>query len=180
MASDIYLQIDGIKGESTDADHKDWIELLSYSSKVVPPPPTPVTATAKAEPVKQPGPTDGVSQHGDIVVTKQVDKASPKLYEMVSSGKHIKNVTLEMMRASGDKRVKYMTVEMNQVLISSVSPQTTPHDKTAGGKASSDLPTESVSLNYGTIKWTYTQQKRADGSKGGNVAGGWDLSTGKA
>jgi type VI protein secretion system component Hcp len=27
-------------------------------------------------------------------------------------------------------------------------------DKVAGG--------ESLSLNYGTIKWTYTQQKRAD------------------
>jgi len=26
---DIYVQIDGIKGESTDKDHKDWIEVLS-------------------------------------------------------------------------------------------------------------------------------------------------------
>jgi len=180
MASDIFLQIDGIKGESTDSEHKDWIELLSYSSKVVPPPPPPVTATAKAEPVKQPSPTSGVSQHGEIVVTKQVDKASPKLNEMVSSGKHIKKVTLELMRASGGSRVKYMTVEMNQVLISSVSPQVSPHDKTAGGKAGTDLPTETVSFNYGTIKWTYAQQKRADGSKGGNVVGGWNLEKGNA
>jgi type VI secretion system secreted protein Hcp len=172
MASDIFLQIDGIKGESTDSEHKDWIEILSYSNAVVPP----ASATAKVEPAKQ----TGTAQHGDIVISKQVDSASPKLHEAVSSGKHISKATIEVMRASGDKRVKYMTVEMNQVLISSVSPQTTPHDKTAGGKASSDLPTESVSLNYGTIKWTYTQQKRADGSKGGNVAGGWDLSTGKA
>jgi type VI secretion system secreted protein Hcp len=32
-----------------------------------------------------------------------------------------------------------------------------------------------VSFNYGTIKWTYTQQKRTDGSGGGNVTGGWSL-----
>ena len=29
MAIDVYLQIDGIKGESQDDKHKDWIELTS-------------------------------------------------------------------------------------------------------------------------------------------------------
>ncbi|PYD85162.1 hypothetical protein DNF23_50555 [Pseudomonas syringae pv. pisi] len=29
MASDVYLQIDGIKGESQDSGHKDWIECSS-------------------------------------------------------------------------------------------------------------------------------------------------------
>lgn len=28
MASDVYLQIEGVKGESTDDKHKDWIELV--------------------------------------------------------------------------------------------------------------------------------------------------------
>ena len=37
------------------------------------------------------------------------------------------------------------------------------------------FPSESVSFNYGSIKWTYTQQKRADGSQGGNTTGGWSL-----
>lgn len=27
MATDVYLQIDGIKGESQDDKHKDWIEV---------------------------------------------------------------------------------------------------------------------------------------------------------
>lgn len=29
MAIDVYLQIDGIKGESTDSTHEGWIELTS-------------------------------------------------------------------------------------------------------------------------------------------------------
>ena len=29
MAIDVYLQIDGIKGESTDSAHQGWIELTS-------------------------------------------------------------------------------------------------------------------------------------------------------
>ena len=87
---------------------------------------------------------------------------------MSCSGKHIKSINIEMMRASGDKRVKYMEVKMEQVVISHVAP--------SGG---SDFPAESVSFNYGTIKWTYTQQKRADGSQGGNTTGGWSLTENK-
>jgi len=36
-----------------------------------------------------------------------------------------------------------------------------------------------VKFNFAKVKWTYTQQKRADGSGGGNVAGGWDLTANK-
>jgi type VI secretion system secreted protein Hcp len=34
MPGDAFLEIDGIKGESTDDKHKDWIEILSYSHGV--------------------------------------------------------------------------------------------------------------------------------------------------
>jgi type VI secretion system secreted protein Hcp len=158
--SDIYMQIDGLKGESTDSEHKDWIELLSFNHSISQP------ASASASTAG--GGTTGRSQHSDYSITKYVDLASPKLYEFASSGKHIKNVTIEMLRASGDKRVKYMLVVMEQVVISHVAP--------AGG---GDFPSESVSFNYGTIKWTYTQQKRTDGTGGGNQAAGWDLTANK-
>jgi type VI secretion system secreted protein Hcp len=154
--SDIYMQIDGLKGESTDSEHKDWIEILSFNHSIS----QPASATANSAG----GGTTGRSQHQDYSISKYIDLASPKLYEMASSGKHIKKITIEMLRASGDKRVKYMVVNLEEVVISHVAP--------AGG---SDFPSESVSFNYGTIKWTYTQQKRADGSQGGNAAGGWSL-----
>ncbi len=154
--ADIYMQIDGIKGESTDSEHKDWIELLSFNHSIS----QPASATANSAG----GGTTGRCQHQDYSITKYVDLASPKLYELASSGKHIKDVTIEMLRSSGDKRVKYMVVKMEQVVISHVAPS-------GGG----DFPIESVSFNYGTIKWTYTQQKRTDGSPGGNTAGGWSL-----
>jgi type VI secretion system secreted protein Hcp len=41
------------------------------------------------------------------------------------------------------------------------------------------LPTEAVTLNYGTIEWNYTQQKRTDGSGGGSVNTKFDLTAGK-
>jgi type VI secretion system secreted protein Hcp len=30
MANDVYLQIEGIKGESLDDKHKDWIEVVRH------------------------------------------------------------------------------------------------------------------------------------------------------
>jgi type VI secretion system secreted protein Hcp len=30
MANDVYLQIEGIKGESTDDKHKEWIEVVRH------------------------------------------------------------------------------------------------------------------------------------------------------
>lgn len=163
MAFDSFIKIDGIPGESTDDKHKDWIEILSFSHGLS----QPSSATASSA---GGGTTERVD-HSDFQIVKNLDKASPKLYELCCTGKHVANVTLELCRAGGDK-LKYMEVKMEQVIISSVHP---------GGSSKGDdnLPTESVSFNYGKIKWTYTQQKRADGSGGGNVTGGWDLTANK-
>jgi type VI secretion system secreted protein Hcp len=107
----------------------------------------------------------------DMDLVKHLDKASPKLYELCCNGKHLKDATLELCRAGGDK-TKYLEVKMEQVVISSARPS-------GKSEGSDGFPTEKISLNFGKVKWTYTQQKRADGSGGGNVAGGWDLTANK-
>jgi len=163
MALDAFCKIDGIPGESTDDKHADWIELLSFNHGVH----QPASATASSSG----GGTAERCEHQDYTITKFVDKSSPKLYEYCSSGKHIKEVTLEYCRAAGDDKVKYLEIKLEEVIISNVNP--------GGDKNTRDLPTESISFNYGKIKWTYTQQKRADGSGSGNVAGGWDLTKNK-
>ena len=135
MAIDQFLHIDGIKGESTDSQHKDWIEVQSYSQGA--------GASAEgADAKKSSGPSE-------IVITKKVDASSPVLHQLCSSGKHIPKATLEVVRAGG----KPETAEMSDVVVSKVSPQVTPHDKAA------DTPAESITLNYGKIQWTYSQQK---------------------
>jgi type VI secretion system secreted protein Hcp len=157
MATDSYLQVAGVKGESTDSEHKDWIEILSYEHTIT----QPASATANST-----GGTTGRCKHEPFVISKYVDLASPLLYQLCCSGKHVDKVVLELMRSSGDSRVKYLAVEMDQVVIAKVAPSSSKAD---------DLPTESISFDYGVIKWTYTQQKRDKGAKGGNVAGGWSL-----
>jgi type VI secretion system secreted protein Hcp len=163
MAFDSFLKIDGVPGESTDDKHKDWIEILSYSVGAT----QPASATASSA---GGGGAERVTLH-DMNVTKLMDKASPKLFELCATGKHIPNVTLELCRAGGDK-LKYMEIKMEQVIISGFQGD-------GHGGADQAFPIETVTFNYGKIKQTYTQQKRADGSGGGNVAGGWDATANK-
>ena len=164
MASfDCFLQIEGVPGESLDDKHKDWIEVLSFQHQMDQP-----TSSTKGS---AGGAAVGRTVHGDFMITKYIDKASPKLYEAVSAGKHFKKVKLECCRAGGSQ-LKYYEVTLEEVLISSVN-------ISKNGEAGS-LPIEQVALNYGKIEWIYTQQKRNDGSGGGNVTAKYDLRAGKA
>ena len=163
MAFDAFLKIDGIPGESTDDKHKDWIEVLSYGVGIQ----QPASATASTAG----GATAERAHFQDFTITKALDKASPKLALACADGMHMKHVTLELCRAGGDK-MKYMEYKLTNCIISSY------HDGGPAGGAE-DLPIENVSFNYGKIEWIYTQQKRADGSGGGQVVAGWDLQTNK-
>lgn len=154
--ADMYLKIDDVPGESTDSDHTDWIEINSFEHEIT----QPISATASTAG----GATTSRCVHEDFKITKFIDKASPKLYEFCCSGKHIKNVKLELFRAGGDKRVKYLEIALKDVVVSRVSP--------SGGK---DFPTETIGLTYSEVTWKYSQQKRADGTQAGQVAGGWSL-----
>lgn len=159
MAADNFLKIDGIKGESTDDKHKDWMEILSFGWGV--------SQTASASTSSTGGGTSARADFQDLTITKTMDSASPLLFKACAKGDHIKEATLELCRSGGDK-LKYMEYKLTDVVISSVS---------AGGGGGE--PTESVSLNYGKIEQTYTKQKRSDGTAAGNVTAGWDLKANK-
>jgi type VI secretion system secreted protein Hcp len=159
MAFDAFLKVDGIPGESTDDAHADQIEVLSFSSGV--------SQTSSASASSGGGASSERADFQDFSIVKALDKASPKLAVACADGTHISEVVLELCRAGGDK-LKYMEYKLSDCIVSSVRP---------GGSAQGGetLPLEEVSFNYGKIEWIYTQQKRADGTGGGNVAAGWDL-----
>lgn len=161
MAIDVYLQIEGIKGESSDSAHKDWIECLSVAWEVL----QPKSATASSSG----GHTAERCEHTPITLSKLSDLSTPLLLQTCSSGKTIPKAKFEFLRADGKgERIKYFEIELVNVLISSVSPSV----------KAGDILSEDVGLKYSQVKWKYIQQKISGGS-GGNTSGGWDLSTNK-
>jgi len=163
MPFDGFCKVDGIKGESTDDKHKDQIEILGFNHGVH----QHVSATASSAG----GASIGRSEHDDFTITKYVDASSAPLMQACASGKHLKDVTIELCRAGGDK-LPYLEIKMEQVMVSHYIPSG--HTKGDDG-----FPTETVNFNYGSIKYTYTQQKRADGGAGGKFMGGWDRTANK-
>ncbi len=159
MAFDVYMQAEGIPGEATDDKHRDWIKLLAFSHNVTQP---------QREGRDQGGVrVGGRVDHGDFVVTKLLDKASPKFNLQCCNATSIPKVTLELCQQGGDKQV-YMKYVLENVLVSSVQPG----GASQGGDSS---PTETLSLNYNKITWTYTQLDPKTNQPKGNTESFWDL-----
>ena len=161
MAVDVYLQIDGIKGESADDKHRDWIEGSSVHGGMT----QPKSATASTGG----GHTAERADLQDIMFTKLADISTPILLQTCAVGPPLPRAPFDFLRADGNgDRVKYFEIELENVLIGMISP----------GVHAGDILSENVSLKFSKVKWKYTQQK-IGGGVGGSTIGGWDLAVNK-
>ncbi len=139
MASDAYIKIGDIKGESTDDKHKDWIEIESFSS-------------ALAQQGGGGGSGTGFQTAGrvdisDLQFTKEMDKATPKLIEACCKASPIKEVEIHFV-AAADNPHNYMVYKLKDAIVSNVS-----HSASMGG---GQRPSEAFGLRFSEIEWTYT------------------------
>jgi type VI secretion system secreted protein Hcp len=121
MAMDVYLNIEGIKGESMDSKHPDWIECSSVHWGVT----QPRSATASTGG----GHTAERCEMLDVTFTKHADLSSPVLLQTCAMGKTLPKAKFEFFRADGSgERVKYFEIELENVLIGHVEPDLHPGD----------------------------------------------------
>lgn len=145
MAVDMFLKLDGVKGESQDSKHKDEIQILSFSWGL--------SQTAQGA-----GGGAGASKVSvsDFQIVKRLDTASPQLMEMACSGEHIGSGLLTLAKAGDNKgQQEYMKIKFSDILISSYS---------TGGSNTGD-PAEQISLNFSNVEVSAAEIK-ADGSIG--------------
>lgn len=155
MAFDAFIIFDGIEGESTDDKHPGWIEVLSCGMEIQ----QAISTTASSAG----GATAERADFGDFHFTKHLDKATPKLALASASGKHFDNIKVELCRA-GTEKVKFMEYNFSNSIISSICMHN-----------NGEFPTETLTLHYAKVQWSYTQQKRKGGMAAGNTVAGWDL-----
>lgn len=156
MASNYFLEIEGIEGESADDKHKGALEIESFSWGL----------TQLGSFAGRGGGAAGKASFQDFHFTKLVDKASPKLFFACASGEHIKKATL-FVRKSGERHLDYYQVSLQDVLVSSY--QSAGADGNIGA-----VPVDSFALNYAKIVFSYTPQN-GDGTALPAVQAGWDL-----
>ena len=150
------LEIDGIKGESTDSKHPGTIEVESFSWGLS------NTGSASAGG----GAGAGKASFQDFSFVTPVSQASPELFLACASGEHIKTATL-FVRKSGGKQQDYLTIQMSDVLVSSY--------KEAGDTTERrSVPMDSVAINFAKIEIEFIRQN-PDGGVGVPFQAGWDL-----
>ena len=155
MAVDLFLQLDPIKGESTDAKHKDQIDVLSWSWGL----------TQSGSFHSGTGGGAGKVSVQDLSFTHYIDKASTDLLQACTTGQHINKGTLTVRKAGGKDALEYLKVTLEDVLVTSV------HN---GGHSGDERIMENVSLNFRKFKVEYTPQTEK-GAAGTGAQFFWDI-----
>ena len=79
-AYDVFVWMHGIQGESRGYRHKDWIDAVNITIEI------------------DRGLSGGKVNSGTLVVSKYLDKATPQLGQYCTSGQHIKEVRIELLK----------------------------------------------------------------------------------
>lgn len=157
-----YIKFDGVDGECKDKDHQKWSDLTTFGQGM-----------------HQPGggATGATRRRGDVIVddisvTKELDKASPKIAESVCKGKVYPKVEIHLTASYTDSgRVTYYAYELKNVLVTMYN--------IGGSGQAEDVPNEDFTLNFEEIKVTYTEYDN-DGKKKGNVEYSWKVEEGES
>jgi type VI secretion system secreted protein Hcp len=150
--TDYFLKLDGIVGESTDAKHKDEIELVSFSWGLT-------QSSSRGS-----GGGAGKAQFKEFEFLMRVNKASPALFLAAASGKHLKDATLSVRRR-GKAAFDWVKVKFSDVLITSY--------EQAGDDE--EAAHELVAFDFAKVELQLTPQT-GRGTSVAPITAGWDLS----
>ncbi|CAA0123599.1 Protein hcp1 [BD1-7 clade bacterium] len=153
MATDMFIKIDGVKGESVDSKHKNEIDILGWSWGI----------SQSGSMQSSSGGGAGRANVQDLSFTKYTDKSTALLVDASATGKHLKKATITVRKA-GEKPLEYLTVTLEDVMVSSVS---------LGGAEGNELLTENVTLNFAKYTIDYIPQSMR-GAGGAAVSSSFD------
>lgn len=93
------------------------------------------------------------ANHGAFVITKEFDKASPKLYKALTKGERFSEVTLKWYRITPEgKQQHYFTHKLENAIIVSMKPKM---ENTRDPAKEAMTHMEEVSFRYDKITWTW-------------------------
>ena len=159
MAFDAFLKIDGIKGESIDAKHKEEIEIESFSWGL----------SQSGSSSAGGGAGAGKAQLQDFSFVKKTDKSSPNIMQFCATAKHIKEIFFYVRKAGGEQ-LEFLKFKFSDAIISS-------YQTGGSSRAGEDIPMESITFNFTQIDMDYQEQGQDGKAKGGPVHGGWNVKT---
>jgi type VI secretion system secreted protein Hcp len=143
-ATDMFLKIDGVTGESQDVKHPGEIEVLAWSWGE-----SAGTARTRRGPV-------AMACIQDLSLSKFIDSASPTLIMNTMLGSVAPTAVL-VLRKAGGEQVEYLRFTMKNVSIASYQ---------TGGSEGENRLSENVVLHFESMQGQY-QKQRSDGRPDG-------------
>jgi len=153
MFQDIFLRLDGIKGEAQDQIRKDEIDVVAFNWAV----------DQVGVQNKDGGGGSGKTFVHDIVVLKLLDFATPALILNCVTGRHIKDGQITLRKVNGGKPLEFLKIKLEDILITNVSEELSGPD--------SEQIRESVSLNFSRFFVEYSEQDAGGAGKAGSLMG---------
>jgi len=108
----------------------------------------------------------GKATFKELTITKKTDTSSTELFRQLVSGNHFKDMTIDLRRSGGTSKgsgLVFLKFEFKLVMLQDIS---------WSGSDGDDICEETIVLQYGAMKVTYTAQK-ADGGKGDESDAEW-------
>jgi type VI secretion system secreted protein Hcp len=154
----VFAKYDGIDGESTDAEHDKWIDVLSIDWG------THKKSAKKNKPAK--------NVIDDFTITMAYEKASPQILRASLEGSVIPLLQIEVTAEYGGARATYLKYELVNVLVTSYG--------VSGLGGDIDVrPTVVISNNFEEFKVTYTEYDDRTGAAKGNAETTWKVEKGE-
>lgn len=143
-AVDMFFKLGDIKGESSNAKYKDWIDVLSWTWGAS-------QNTAAASKGRVRGPSVCVEE---LKITKRIDKATPDLVVGTTLGDHFPQAEL-VLRQSGEDSMEFLRFKMQDVVVTSYA---------TGGTTGQESFVEHLSLSFQNATGEYIPQAGTGGS----------------
>ncbi|MBC7422358.1 MAG: type VI secretion system tube protein Hcp [Ferruginibacter sp.] len=156
----IFIQIQNIPGESTDANHHGWIDAYAYSGGMT----TNVSRQSGGTSVSK-------AYFSDYVFTICLDRSVNPMKIAQASAKLIPTVIIELSKLVGGNPKVYSKIELTDVLITGLN---------EGATSDINKTTFNVSYSYAKIKTSYFLIDPATGLPTAQASFSWDVVNNKA
>jgi type VI secretion system secreted protein Hcp len=152
-SADIFLAIDGIPGDSTDAGHKNQISIESFAF------------LAKRPSAR----TVGAVRFSGLRLDKVYDVSSPRILSAATSGRHLKSATVTFSTGSDAGSTNVLTYKLSDVAVTSYEQGGANPDTKALGSLE-----EEIGLSPARVQVT-EKTFNANGNPGPAVTSSWQV-----
>jgi type VI secretion system secreted protein Hcp len=137
MATDYFLKLEKIEGESEDAVYKNQIQLKSWGWSAIQVPHS----------AQNGGLAAGKVDPKEFSFSTLFDKSTCQFFNSICAGTHIPSGTLSAVKAGDDKKKPYFTVAFKEIFVTDLTMA-----------CAAEIPTVNLSFSYAELAMEYCIQ----------------------